>query len=263
MIGIGPDQTLRLNVSHVGLPGDRATPPDPCRVEVSFFDNAGNLLVPAVQKILASGVSAHFDLDGNNVVTRDLLHRGVRPVVHIIAAATAAANVALPPGPCVTSVELIDKQSGRTLISASPEKPGEINGFNPQPDPPGFVGLVGFGPGQTARLNAVNVEQPGRPLFPPGPCKVTLVFFGEDGKLLAHNVATIKPGEATSLDISFPTPTDTTAAAGDGSVRPTRVAVRGVMLVDTPNSRLTPPDPCRMTLEVFDASGNTATFLSP
>ncbi len=255
MIALAAGQTLRLNVSNIQLPANRAYPPDPCRVELSFFDGAGNALVPAVQKTLSPGVSTHIDLNGDDIVGRDLLRIEVRPAFRFVIDPSG-----LPPGPCVSSIELMDNQSGQTLIVAGPQNPGTIRGFNPQPDPPGVVGLVGLLPRQTARLNAVNSPVPGPSSLPPGPCRATLVLFDADGHVLGYSSATLKPGEATYLDAPFPE----AGVATEIGTRPDRISVRGVVLTQRLDSRGFPPDPCRTTLEVFDnTDGKTKAFLSP
>ena len=46
---------------------------------------------------------------------------------------------------------------------------GRADGFNPQPEPPGF-GLISVDAGQTVRLNVVCFEHAIGD-FPPGPCR--------------------------------------------------------------------------------------------
>ena len=254
MIGLGAGQSIRINVANVDLPSLDELPPGPCRVEISLFDESGNLLLPAVEKTLTAGRSIHLDLNGDDVVTRDLARREIRPSVRLLPNTTSDRAGLLPPGPCRATVELFDNQTGRTLATLGPEKPGEAVGFNPQPEPPGNVGQVAIVAGQVARLNAVNLPEPDRSGFPPGPCRVDLILFNGDGAVLKMSTTILKPGEATFLD--FAIPADATAAG--------RIAVRGVTIVSRAAKTGFPPGPCRTTLEVFDqATGKTSVVMAP
>ncbi len=254
MIGLCAGQSLRINVANVDLPALNEFPPGPCRVEIALYDELGNLLLPAVEKTLTAGRSTHIDLNGDDVLTRDLMRREVRPSVRLLSNTTRDGAGLLPPGPCRATVELFDNQTGRTLVTLGPDKPGEAAGFNPQPEPPGNVGQVAIVAGQVARLNAVNLPEPGRSGFPPGPCRVELILFNGDGAVLKSSTTILRPGEATSLD--FAIPADATAAG--------RIPVRGVMLVSRAGRNGFPPGPCRTTLEVFDqASGKTSVVMAP
>lgn len=113
----------------MGIPSLSELPPGPCRVEISLFDEFGNLLLPAVQKTLTAGRSTHIDLNGDDVVTRDLARREIRPSVRLL-----PNTIGDRPGPCRATVELYDNQSGRTLVTFGLDKPGEASGFNPQPE---------------------------------------------------------------------------------------------------------------------------------
>jgi hypothetical protein len=252
MIGITPGETLRINVANPQLPSLLAPP---CRVELAFLDSTGNPLVPAVRRTLEAGQSAHFDLDGDALFptgTGDVLLRAeVRPVVRVLPNPTDVGTVFLPPGPCVSSIELFDNATGKTRVSSGLENPGVILGFNPQPDPPRVFAQLGIVSGQTIRLNAVNVDEAGSPLFPPGPCRVTLVLFGPEGGVLAHATQVLQPGAATFLDFTLPT-----------IVEEPRVEIRGVVTVESINRGF--PTPWRATLEVFEnATGKTTTLLTP
>jgi hypothetical protein len=253
MIGITPGETLRINVANPQLPFATLLPP-PCRVELTFLDSTGNPLLPPVQRTLEAGQSAHFDLNGDALFTPgtgDILRRAeVRPVVRVLSNPTDVGTVFLAPEPCVSSIELFDNATGKTRVSAGLQNPGVIRGFNPQPDPPRVFAQLGIVSGQTIRLNAVNVGEAGSPLYPPDPCRVTLVLFGPEGGVLAHSTQVLQPGAATFLDFTLPT---------DVNVR---AEIRGVVTVES--IRRGVPPPCRATLEVFDnADGKTTTLLSP
>jgi len=261
MIGITPGETLRINVANSQLPSATLLAP-PCRVELVFLDSTGAPLLPAVQKTLEAGQSAHFDLDGDALFTPGtgdvLLRAEVRPVVRVLSNPTAVGSVFLPPDPCVSSIELFDNATGKTRVSAGLQNPGVIRGFNPQPDPPGKVfAQLGIIAGQTIRLNVVNVSEPGGQLSPPDPCRVTLVLFGPEGGVLVHSTQMLQPGVATFLDFTLPT------GSGDvNPIGPARAEIRGAVTFESISGGI--PPPCRATLEVFDnADGKTTTLLSP
>ncbi len=258
MIGLTAGETLRINAANPELPLTPGTiPPGPCRVELEFLDSSGNVLLPAVQFTIKAGESAHYDLDGDNVIppgiTAGPSRMEVRPVVLVLPNPTAVGIAALPPGPCVSSIEIFDNATGKTLVTSGPQNPGDIVGFNPQPDPPKIFGQLGIVAGQTIRLNTVNVLDPGTTAVPPGPCRVTLVLFGVDGAVLAHSSQLLQPGAATFLDFTLPTIANSI-----------RTEVRADVTVESLSVRLVPPDPCRATLEVFDnTSGQTTAIQSP
>jgi hypothetical protein len=260
MIGITPGETLRINVANPQLPSASLLAP-PCRVELVFLDSTGAPLLPAVQKTLEAGQSAHFDLDGDALFTNGagdvLLRAEVRPVVRVLPNPTDVGSAFVPPDPCVSSIELFDNATGKTRVSAGLQNPGVIRGFNPQPDPPRVFAQLGIVSGQTIRLNTVNVAEPGSPLSPPDPCRVTLVLFGPEGGVLAHSTQVLQPGSATFLDF-----TPQTEVGGVNPVNPARAEIRAVVTVESITGGI--PPPCRATLEVFDkADGKTTTLLTP
>src|SRR5580692_10111598 len=143
-VGISANETLRLNVSNISG-ATRTSPPDPCRVEVTFVNATGTELLPDVQTPLTPGQSTSINrngaallgsVTGTDSFTADSvslpLRTEVRPIIRIVPDATTR----LPPGPCVSTVELIDNQTGKTLLTSGPQNPGTIYEFNPQPDPP-------------------------------------------------------------------------------------------------------------------------------
>lgn len=273
LIGLTTNETLRLNVSNITSAGPRELPPGPCRVELTFVDSTGAELLPAVQTTLAPGESTSVDLNGADLFTGvtgidsvGVLSRvEVRPMIRILSnPATNARAGLVPPGPCVSTIEFIDNQTGRTFLTSGPQKPGAIFEFNPQPDPPGDItfGLVGIVPGQTARLMAVNSSSDIPHAIPPGPCRVTLTFFNSAGHVVERSSMTLKPGQSTSLDLPLSpidvNPADTVAGP------PSQLQLRGVVTVEPVKGRRFPPDPCHATLEVFDqATGRTTALLSP
>jgi hypothetical protein len=130
--------------------------------------------------------------------------------------------------------------------------------FNPQPDPPGY-GMIGIADGQTARLNVVNLGVPDPTTgFPPDPCRMRLQFVNADGNVLVSRGIAPEMGHSAFLDFapSF-VPVNTTDAV---AAAPLRAEIRAVLFSDN----LSPPDPCRVTLEIFDnATGRTQIALIP
>src|SRR5262249_46802657 len=124
MIGVAAGQTMRLNVSNVELPVTRGFPPGPCRVELTFLDSSGGELVPAVMKELPPGQSAHIDLNADMLTRTGSLRMEVRPSLKFLSTSPTPGNSGFPPGPCVTSVEIIDNTSGKTVSAYKPQSPG-------------------------------------------------------------------------------------------------------------------------------------------
>jgi hypothetical protein len=82
-----------------------------------------------------------------------------------------------------------------------------VGAFNPQVEPPGRFGMVGLAFGQTARLNAVNLQPPD-PVVPREPCLGTLGFLDAEGQTLLNRSGSeivkevsIMPGHAAFLDM--------------------------------------------------------------
>jgi hypothetical protein len=73
--------------------------------------------------------------------------------------------------------------------------------FNPQPDPPGF-GLVTLVTGQSIRINVVCSEHSVRTADAPEPCSGELMFHDAEGNTLSLQQVTLRPGQATSLEIT-------------------------------------------------------------
>jgi len=120
MVGIARGQTLRLNVVALARKGDKSTvdnpldavdvPPGPCKVDLSFMDGEGNLLLPAVQRTLEIGHAIFVDLN------RDLLDRPgnrleIRVMVNVICSTDRGGIVAVP------TLEVFDNITGKTTFA--------------------------------------------------------------------------------------------------------------------------------------------------
>jgi hypothetical protein len=144
----------------------------------------------------------------------------------------------------------------------------------PPPDPDRTFGMVGITPGQTMRLNVVNLSPPPDPDtndVPPGPCRVLLSFRNADGQPFRNNdaqpiqsVVELPGGQSAFLDLNadlFSPPPSTNADVAPGPLRlQLRPFVRVLAAPPDPDKQY-PPGPCRATMEVFDnTSGRTSIF---
>lgn len=145
---------------------------------------------------------------------------------------------------------------------------------NAPPDPDRTFGMVGITPGQTMRLNVVNLippPDPDRNGVPPGPCRVLLSFRDAQGQPFSDSngqpigrVVELQAGQSAFLDLNanlFSAPLSTNADVASG---PLRLQLRPfVRVLSTPpdSDKQVPPGPCRATMEVFDnTSGRTSIF---
>ena len=144
---------------------------------------------------------------------------------------------------------------------------------NPPPDPDRIFGMVGITPGQTMRLNVVNLQPPPDPdtnAAPPGPCRVLLSFRNADGQPFMDSngdsiqrLVELPAGHSAFLDLNadlFSAP----SANADAASAPLRLQLRPfvrVLAAPPDPEKQIPPGPCRATMEVFDnTSGRTSVF---
>jgi hypothetical protein len=128
MVGITRGESLRLNVVNAVLPSE--LPPGPTRVQLTFVDGDGNKFTnprtgnPVQREVtLQPGHSAFLLLSYDEVAAAgdgDSQRRRLqlRPVVNI----QPDDNGQLPPGPTITTAEVIDNSDGRTrfMLDALP-----------------------------------------------------------------------------------------------------------------------------------------------
>jgi len=268
VIGASFGQSVRFHAVNL-TPTDPTLPPGPCRLQMALLDLKGQPLVDAkgnpavVEGSLDTGKSLTLVFH-----TAGLLRRGQRLAVR--GQVTLIDEVKIPPGPCaqlVPSLEITDDFTARTDGYISP---GEIAGFNPQPDPPAVVrvqfdfGLIGIAFGQQARLHLAAV--------PPHvtangdqdaaiTCHETLSFRNAAGNIVRNG-----RGELVTLDVDIP----------PGGFATLTLDSRGLVnfgqrLLIRPEivspSREVPPDPCRLftsDVEIIDdITTRTSHFVSP
>jgi hypothetical protein len=130
---------------------------------------------------------------------------------------------------------------------------------------PGKTGMVGIVRGQTARLNAVRIDDPNT--TPPDDsgraCTAELSLLDGTGNVLTRSMESLAAGHSAFLDF----------AIDDPNARPgQRQQLRAVLRAVPPDTgdrrgRAFPPDPCAglvATLEVFQSeTGETTVILNP
>jgi hypothetical protein len=99
MVGLAKGQTARLNMVNIGDPNL-----NPCEVEMVFYDNQGNALASATQK-LDPGVATFLDLSYAAVGNPNIRVQ-IRAWVKVIGDPTL----------CLSSLEVFDDETGKTAI---------------------------------------------------------------------------------------------------------------------------------------------------
>ncbi|HZS05449.1 MAG TPA: hypothetical protein VFD58_11485 [Blastocatellia bacterium] len=105
MFGIARGQTARLSV--VGVEDPNLVPPGPCRVELSFVGSEGELLLPAVQRVLEPGRAIFLDLNRDSLDTAGPRIE-VRAIVRAECPSDPSRQALMP------TLEVFDNSSGRT-----------------------------------------------------------------------------------------------------------------------------------------------------
>lgn len=126
-----------------------------------------------------------------------------------------------------------------------------IQGFNPQPDPPGRWGMVGITPYETGRLNVVT-NDPGAGQG----CAIALGFADANGRTLRIESRILRTGRAQYVDLM---------GAGAMPAGEMRAEIQPFLL-DLPDVRPFPPDPCKSvmaTFELFDRATGKTSLLFP
>ena len=125
--------------------------------------------------------------------------------------------------------------------------------FNPQPDPPAAFGIASIVPGETLRVNVVNVADPSA--IPP-PCRVQMTFVNTNGEVVKSANAVIPAGHTGWATVNFNEAGVPQFGIAEGRLRQ---SLRPVVNVS-------PPDPCRaiMSAEVYEnTTGRTNQYIPP
>ena len=232
MIGLGPGQTLRLNIN--AFPPDPIYPPNPfCIAQVGFANNSGSPVGSTKTVNLGSGQGDFLDLDASTLLyPPHPIRAEVRPVVTMLPSPGGGTPA------CLANAEILDTFSGFSLVLV----PGAIA----WPSDPIF-GLMGLAWGQVLRLNIVA--------FPPNPlCVAQLSFVDKSGNPAgpAPKMVTLSSGHADFLDVA------------GASLVPhfgQRAELRAVVTI-IPSAAA--PPACVATAEVYDQfSGRTWALLDP
>jgi hypothetical protein len=203
-VGVTLGQTARINV--VNSPDPKTSiPPTTCMVELCFHDINGNLILDRSGRVVqkTATIDPHhgdfLDLNGNLVAGA-----GGRvvivPCVRILN--LNEGTLAIP------TVELYNNAIKTTFVLS----PGIARGFDPQPDPPALpevaFGLAGITQGVTARLYALNAQNP-TVGDPHEPITVELTFHDASDRLFVdragrqtRKIVTIDPDHADFLELN-------------------------------------------------------------
>jgi hypothetical protein len=195
-VGVARGQAARLAVYWTRVwPPDPCWPPGPCReygpfqATLNFYDADGRS-VARQEATLYQGRAATL-----TYVPLDLAPGARTSVRGVVTVAPDPSGVQ----PCIIpAIEVINLDGSPSSVV----NPGTLVGFNPQPDSPGTpdfdFGFVSAVRGQSFRVSASYIDADG---FPPDPCRVTLSFYDESGRLVAETVRTLELGKTVSFDV--------------------------------------------------------------
>jgi hypothetical protein len=265
VIGVAFAQTVRFHVVDL-TPFDPKFPP-PCRVQIALLDRNGKPVVdargvPAIQEgtlLPGKSLTLVFNPAG-------LLRLGQRMAVR--EQVTLPDDTDVPPDPCdqvVPSLEITDNFTARTDAFISP---GEIAGFNPQPDPPDILrvqfdfALVGLAFGQRARLHVAGIPGPTgltNLKDPDATCHLTLTFRDAQG-----NVSLDAKRQPVTVDVDIPAGGSTQLTFDPAGLL--RIGQRLLTRAEVVSPVELPP-PCRLftaDVEVIDSfTARSSHFVSP
>lgn len=201
-MGVARGQQARLNVFYHNIfppgpcaPGERCFPPGPCapgescsfNVSLSFSDCDGNI-------VARNDINLVPDRGGSILFTPTSFMSDGRACARATVTVQPDANGNLPQ--LVPTVEILDVATGQSSLI----NPGSTRQDWSGPGDFDF-GLFNVIKGQTARVSVAFVGLPEG--FPPGPCRVTLRFFGGDGQQISESTIPLNPGQTGQFD--FPT----------------------------------------------------------
>jgi hypothetical protein len=241
-IGVARGQLARLSVFYHNvfppgpcMPGGTCTPTGSFAMSLNFSDCEGNI-------VGRTSVTLIPDKGWGLVFAPTSFMTDGRACARASVTVEPDANGFLPD--LVPSVEVLDASTGQSALL----NPGAMAGFNPIPPIDFNFGLFNVIKGQTARISAAFVDIPDG--FPPGPCRVTLSFYGGDGQLISQSIQTVDLGKTAQFD--FPT-----TGFPDGA----RARIRASVHVDPSERGLAP---CIMpAVEVFNNDTGKGTLYYP
>lgn len=177
MIGIGYNQTLRLNII--------AYPSIPCMAQLNFVNAAGVQVGPSTTVNLSAGQGAlPLDLNSSLFGLQSGQRIQVRPVVNVISTGGTASQ-------CLATAEIVDNATANSLVEYAAGA-----GIPPGVTPAYGLHGVSLSPGQVMRLNTVA--------FPTGPCHAQLTFQVSGGYVgpIPNVMVSLSPGQASSIDFN-------------------------------------------------------------
>ena len=140
MVGIASGQTARLNVYYPPGPPNRQYPPGPpTRVQLSLMDAHGSLAIQSAcdgrsidcpggsqtSVMLAPGQSAFLEVSGDQLAGA-LSRAEIRPVVSV----TPPGPPNVPANAIITTFEVIDNATSKTVLLYHPPNPCRESGAN-------------------------------------------------------------------------------------------------------------------------------------
>jgi prepilin-type processing-associated H-X9-DG protein len=111
LMGIGPGQSLRVTLANASASG-AVDQQRPVNGHVKVFNGRGNLIAQSDEQVIPAGESRSFDFDRDEIALAG--ERGTnRAQVRIKAFFNSASEQG---SPVLTSIELVDKSTGRTTV---------------------------------------------------------------------------------------------------------------------------------------------------
>lgn len=113
-VGVAVGQSLRINLANISEPG--GTAPISCDADFKFLDSKGVVLQSSAIRSLMPGETAGFIIEGGK-----FLKRGARSTQIRVTGDVRSVGDNVDPGPCRSSIEVIDVSSERTTLYIVPE----------------------------------------------------------------------------------------------------------------------------------------------
>jgi hypothetical protein len=239
-------QVVRLNVfcfEH-GVGGQL---PSACTGEVMFHNAAGSEIK-----------SGRYALEPGQTMSLQLAIPARTASGDVISRVTIIPCVLPDPGGlAIPSVEVFDRDAGRAILFANPvaprmsdfsnglASPGDIAGFDPQPDPPAF-GMATIRSDQSMRMNVFCFEHAVNGAEPTA-CTGTIMFHDAAGNILRRGTYSLEPGQTRSFGFIPP----------DARSGATLVGIIPCVLPDPLSGRIVP------NVEVMTGDGSVVVQFGP